>query len=427
MRHGSFRDKVRDEGLFPVSRGTVSAVLRNPALPAVGAVTAGAFARLSREELASQPGTLPFGDQERIDVRPPHDAPSPLARMDGRYRLASPFVTELHGVTLYGDRGLVVDRDGRSPVDTALGRRDVLDRSLLVAPGSLVRAAERRVFGPSGVGGLLGPDDDGRPAEHPGTDRTFEVACSLVDAAVGGYSHWLLTALPRLQGVRHWEEATDERVTLILPRDPPAWMVESLSLLGYDDRIVEHDGGTAAVDRLVVPSVRSPEQGRSAFLKSYSFDPAYKLVSPAACRWLRSRAVGAVPGGEDAPDRLFVSREDTDRRRLRNREPVLERLEKHGFRRVVPSELSFSKQVSLFAGADVVVGPHGAGLSNLLFAEDAALIELFGAKVKPTFFLLAESRGDRYGWVRGGGKAPEDDYTVSPAAVERAVAALDGR
>jgi hypothetical protein len=57
----------------------------------------------------------------------------------------------------------------------------------------------------------------------------------------------------------------------------------------------------------------------------------------------------------------------------------MEKLESYGFDSYVLEDLSFYEQVDLFSSAEIVVGPHGAGFTNTIFADDLTLLELFGS------------------------------------------------
>ena len=68
----------------------------------------------------------------------------------------------------------------------------------------------------------------------------------------------------------------------------------------------------------------------------------------------------------------------------------------HGFERLEPS--SWEDNVTAFSEAEVVVGPHGAGLSNIIFAPaGATLIEIFpGDRPFPYFYTAAAAAGVSY-------------------------------
>ncbi|TKX52297.1 glycosyltransferase family 61 protein, partial [Halorubrum sp. SS7] len=84
------------------------------------------------------------------------------------------------------------------------------------------------------------------------------------------------------------------------------------------------------------------------------------------------------PSTQRWPSRVYISRDDADERRVVNETQVVRLLEDYGFSRVILSNLSLAEQIVLFYQADVVIGPHGAGLLNAVYSEDVQVIEIFG-------------------------------------------------
>lgn len=194
------------------------------------------------------------------------------------------------------------------------------------------------------------------------------------------YYHWTIQCLPRLAGVERYREQTGKDPTLIIPEDPSSWMLESLELLGVSDQRLYRMDRHCHVEELVVPSHPKP--------------------SPAECRWLRERMHEAV-GVESAEDtnsanRIYISRQGATRRRVRNEAAVMDTLRPYGFERYALEELSVAEQVRLFANAEAVVSPHGAGLANTVYADSTAVVELFGDAKKTTFYRLSDVLGHEY-------------------------------
>ena len=101
------------------------------------------------------------------------------------------------------------------------------------------------------------------------------------------------------------------------------------------------------------------------------------LISIQAAAKLWSGALKPPMLAKQTGQRLFITREGVTRRRLANQQIVAERLAEDGFRALDPGTLPFAEQVALFQGASIIVGVHGAALTNLLFAPDeAAFVEL---------------------------------------------------
>jgi capsular polysaccharide biosynthesis protein len=96
--------------------------------------------------------------------------------------------------------------------------------------------------------------------------------------------------------------------------------------------------------------------------------------------WLRSRLLPAgAPAGPRT--RLYVTRgPSANNRSVRTEDEVRAYLEGHGFRSLDPGTLSVREQIDTFAAAEIIVGSHGAGLTNLTFASPGTrVIELFPA------------------------------------------------
>jgi capsular polysaccharide biosynthesis protein len=93
---------------------------------------------------------------------------------------------------------------------------------------------------------------------------------------------------------------------------------------------------------------------------------------------------------------VYVSRSGAVERRVLNEEDVMDVLADYGFKRYCLENRSLSENVRLFNQADIVLGPHGAGLTDIIFAEDCILVELFGDKIKQPYELLSDTLGVEY-------------------------------
>lgn len=67
-------------------------------------------------------------------------------------------------------------------------------------------------------------------------------------------------------------------------------------------------------------------------------------------------------------DKIFVVRKNALRRIFKNQDSFMSSLSYKGFKVVDPSSMSFMEQVAIFSEAKIVVGIHGAGLTNLAYS-----------------------------------------------------------
>ena len=81
--------------------------------------------------------------------------------------------------------------------------------------------------------------------------------------------------------------------------------------------------------------------------------------------------------------------------------------------------MPLSRQIATFAAATHIVAPHGAGLSNIVFADRAlTLVEIFAATYgTATYYVLAAGMGMTYASdisarITEGSRAQLDDMTV---------------
>jgi capsular polysaccharide biosynthesis protein len=88
----------------------------------------------------------------------------------------------------------------------------------------------------------------------------------------------------------------------------------------------------------------------------------------------RLRATGI---GRDMPRRIFIAR-PAGRRGARNPAALAATLDRFGIVPVRLETLDCAAQIALFAGAELVVGAHGAGLANIVFCPPGArVVEVF--------------------------------------------------
>ena len=212
-------------------------------------------------------------------------------------------------------------------------------------------------------------------------DKDIEQACPLVPLWTN-YYHWTIDCLPRLRGIEQWYQRTGDVTTLLVPSDPPSWITESLELLANESYVTQEFIDTSyTIQKLVVPT--------------------YPYPSPESCQWLREKATATLADLESNNNRIFISRKHANRRRITNRKVVENVLSQFGFKSYVLEEMSIQEQVQLFMNAEAVVSPHGAGLANIVYADDPVIVELFGTEKKTTFYRLTEILSQEYHHICG--------------------------
>ncbi len=214
--------------------------------------------------------------------------------------------------------------------------------------------------------------------------------------------HWVTDLLPRFSLLD--AAGVGDDLPIVLPGPLSSGQFESLAMMGIDrQRLQCFTGMHWQIDEAIFPS-----------LCSGTGNP-----SPTAMRWLRERLAPPSLGPTDR--RIWVTRGTGAQRRISN-EPELESvLADFGFKTIDPGGLTFAEQMSTFSEAAIIAGPHGAGLTGMVAARDATVVEVFDPRyVNACFYALAAALGHRYSYLAG---EPDtnDGVTVNP---ERLVALL---
>jgi capsular polysaccharide biosynthesis protein len=135
------------------------------------------------------------------------------------------------------------------------------------------------------------------------------------------------------------------------------------------------------------------------------------------CNFLRGRLLPATAPTQSSPERIYISREGAQSRRLVNEPRLLEVLARYGFTPVRLETMSFTEQVRLFQSAKCIVAPHGAGLANLVFCEpDASVVEILPSEhTNLCYWLLSQQVSLKYYYVLGSLTGPPVyDIEVDP-------------
>lgn len=172
------------------------------------------------------------------------------------------------------------------------------------------------------------------------------------------YYHWFMDGLTRLYHLDTFP--TDCRI--LVPRDLPSYAQHSLKILGLNHRIEETSGEDLQIER-------------------YWFAGPTMLTGcpdPAGTSWIRNRI---LPKKIQVPEKLLYVERTAGTRSCSNSLELRQFFANRGWDIVDPGTLPLDQQIDLFASARLVVGVHGAALTNLLWMSPGArVLELMPSK-----------------------------------------------
>src|SRR5437016_2682371 len=197
------------------------------------------------------------------------------------------------------------------------------------------------------------------PANHPIFSRWHlpksrllngRIAIAVTPEARGNYYHWLLDLVPRVLLLKHTAQNFSNYDALLLNGSRANYEGEILTALGVPPEKIRY------VDS------RERFQIGSAVLPSMDIN----VIAPWKVHGLRDLPFA---GKQNQHRRLYLSRARAAVRRIANENEISEVLRHRSFEIVEAENLSWREQANLFAGASVIVAPHGAALANIVFCK----------------------------------------------------------
>lgn len=209
---------------------------------------------------------------------------------------------------------------------------------------------------------------------------TVPYAVSFVNVWSHNYFHWVLDIMPSLEFIM----TLHDKPLILLQQNVPDYILETMEelKLHYDIQSSDH----YYVEKLLVIPTRRH--------KGY--------IHPSATRHLREVAISVAYEEAFTSRNIYVSRNDASSRQVVNEEEIFEFLGNKGFSNVYAGKNSFAAQISMFRGAEVIIGSHGSGLANMVWADKPKVIELVSPEyTNPCLWLIAACMGWNYGYVIG--------------------------
>jgi len=210
--------------------------------------------------------------------------------------------------------------------------------------------------------------------------ETLEGTTLLLASTGGGtYHHWMMDVLTRFPLL---EQSGRKLATidhfLVNGVDLP-FQKDALQKLGVplNKCVVLGKRRRIRCARLLVPSLAFPTS----------------RPSREACGFLGT--LFPKQGSEPAPGRLLVGRSGGVSRQVQRWEEIRNKLLPLGFVEFDPGQAPLEEQAAAFRGAGIVVGAHGAALTNLVFCQPGTrVLEMFGADyVNPCYRNLCAAAG----------------------------------
>lgn len=210
------------------------------------------------------------------------------------------------------------------------------------------------------------------------------------------YYHWTIQCLPSLS-LFYALKNLYKNLKLLLPSNLPDFALQYLKALQIDLEsevtFLSLQDNVFFAERVIYPSVIGGE---------FSFNTSQTVLSFAtSCfeKYLKNGSYNFNLFSRGKHKILYCSRLDSPNRKITNEGALVDMLKnKFNAKIFISTGQSVKEQARRFYDADIIIAPHGAGLSNVIYCHpQATIIEFLPDKyINPCFATLAINKGSQY-------------------------------
>jgi hypothetical protein len=290
---------------------------------------------------------------------------------------------------------------------------------------------DRELFDYTQQGNLLtyGPDNHITLQYKRSPDPAIETGILLSGVFSFNYFHWLFDFLSRFWIIDQFPEFNN--IPLIIDDNLHPNHLEALDLVNTKKRPIVpiRYGMGYTIKNLIIPSKLAfmPQNLKDGIPLSYQYD----AVSPIAVKFLREKLdVERRIHEHPIKKKLYVSRRKAKYRKLQGELHIERLFEQNKFLVIHPELLSFQEQLDLFSSAEIIAGPQGSGLANILFAPSSVQIIQFLVEDVYLFSNIAHIIGQNLVVVHGSyipdscSVLYQSDYRIEPDIIEKVIQSL---
>jgi hypothetical protein len=187
-----------------------------------------------------------------------------------------------------------------------------------------------------------------------GIHRLGGIGCYVSNNVLTNYNHWMFAALPML----HYCRSSGYQ---------PDWIYANASTL--PPHVV------ATLERAGFPRTGIITEPCSGDLNVMTLRDWRFGERPESFKFVRNLYADALHDNPARSRRIYVRRGKVPNRNMINSEEIDRLMQtRYGMEPVVMDGLRIEEQAEIFYNADVVVAPHGASLTNLIFSKPGALV-----------------------------------------------------
>ncbi|MDX2048354.1 MAG: glycosyltransferase family 61 protein [Chitinophagaceae bacterium] len=217
------------------------------------------------------------------------------------------------------------------------------------------------------------------------------------------FAHWICDIIPRLILLKK-SNLIEKVDNIIINYKKSDFQLETFDKLGIpEDKILncaENPDFHLAAETVYAPS----------------YPNEHGTVNQWVCREVNDLfKPGIANAASGKGTRLYISRSNAVGRKIINEEELVSFLEQYGFEKIYGENYSIAEKIDLFGNAGCIIGPHGGGLTNIIFCRaGCSVVDIFPPGDFDTFFWsISNSNQLPYYYFFGEGEMPTEENDFS--------------
>lgn len=226
------------------------------------------------------------------------------------------------------------------------------------------------------------------------------------------YFHFIIDMLSRFRFIENMDKSKYPQKFII--RTEQKFQLQYLELMGID------------IGKIISPKADTIYKIKEAIIPSYSSLTRWGFPNPEDIFYLRSKLINKGCKLIESYKKIYISRKNaTQGRKIINEDKIIKNLEKYNIEVLYLENYSVKEQISIFNNAELIIAPHGAGLTNTIYCNmNCVIIEFISPYHFPPYFdFIYRALGLRTFYIKGS-KISENsdlatqDYSVSLEKIE---------